>query len=394
MVVWIEIENCIGCKLCIKACSYNAIDIIDNKAVLNERCIHCGACIESCKFECIKTDVKEREEPDFSEYKGVWVFAEQIDGILNQTSIELLGSANILAKELGEEVCAVLLGYKCDKLANEIICCGAGRVYLAQNRNLENYQVNAYTHVISEIIKKHKPSIMLFGASYIGRELAPRIARKLNLGLTADCTELNIDKETKNLLQTRPAFSGNVMATIVTKYTRPQMATVRRGVMTSCEYDECRKGEIVECKIKLPKNVMKTKVVEKKKIGKKRVNLHDAKIIVAGGRGVGSKNGFKVLEDFADALGGELACSRFVVEEGWLPQERQVGQTGQTVKPELYIACGISGAIQHKAGMQDSGIIVAINKDIDAPIFKIANYGIVGDLFEILPVLTKTLRGL
>lgn len=392
MAVRIEVENCTGCKLCQKACPYNAINIIDNKAVLNENCIHCGACIESCKFGCIKTDIKEMEV-ELSNYKDVWVFAEHADNKINKNSIELFGCAKRLAKDLDEFVCAIILGNNVEKLAKELIFYGADKVYIAQNKNLGNYQVNAYTYVISEIIKKYKPNILLFGATFIGRELAPRIARKLNLGLTADCTELSIDKEKKLLLQTRPAFSGNLMATIVTKYTRPQMATVRRGVMKPLAYNKKRKGEVIEVKVKLNKEIFKTRVLERKKAEKKRVNLQDAKIIVAGGRGVGSKEGFRVLEEFADAIGGELACSRFVVEKGWLPQERQVGQTGQTVRPELYIACGISGAIQHKAGMQDSKIIIAINRDKDAPIFQIANYGIVGDLFEILPILTKKLKG-
>jgi electron transfer flavoprotein alpha subunit len=394
MVVWIEPEKCKGCKLCIKACPYDAVEMIDGKAVLNERCTGCGACIEVCKDGCIKTDIKE-EVVDLSGYKGVWIFAEQRDGILNTAVFELLGCATGLAKEIKEEVCAVLLGASnqgLEAMAEELFIYGAKKVYLAQDNNLKEYSTIPYSKTISDLIKRENPSIMLFSATHLGRDLAPRISRNLGLGLTADCTELTIDSETKHMLQTRPAFGGNVMATIISPKSRPQLATVRPGVMSSLKPNKKQKGQILKIKPKLTKSDLIAKLVEHICEEKEQVNIKDAKVIVAGGRGVGSKNGFKAIEELAKLLGAEIAGSRICVENGWIPMMRQVGQTGQMVRPELYIACGISGAIQHKAGMQESRVIVAINKDPDAPIFEIADYSIIGDLHEVVPAINKALK--
>jgi electron transfer flavoprotein alpha subunit len=396
MAVWIEPEKCKGCKLCIKACPYDAVEIIDGIAVLNERCTGCGACIEVCKDGCIKTDVKE-EVVDLSGYKGVWVFAEQREGVLIPAAYELLGCASGLGKDLKEEVCTVVLGSKdqnLDRMANQLIQYGAKKVYLAQDTNLKEYSTIPYSKTISDLIIKEKPSIMLFSATHLGRDLAPRISRNLGLGLTADCTQLTIDKETKHMLQTRPAFGGNVMATIISPKSRPQLATVRPGVMDPLKPNIKNKGQIVKIKPKMAKSDFTTKLIEHICEAHESVNIKDAKIIIAGGRGVGSKKGFKILEDMARLLGGEVAGTRVCMENGWIPLARQVGQTGQIVKPELYIACGISGAIQHKAGMQESRTIVAINKDPDAPIFEIADYSIVGDLHDIIPVFTKILQAI
>jgi electron transfer flavoprotein alpha subunit len=377
MVVWIEPEKC-----------------NDGKAVLNERCTGCGACIEVCKDGCIKTDIKE-EVVDLSGYKGVWIFAEQRDGILNTAVFELLGCATGLAKEIKEEVCAVLLGASnqgLEAMAEELFIYGAKKVYLAQDNNLKEYSTIPYSKTISDLIKRENPSIMLFSATHLGRDLAPRISRNLGLGLTADCTELTIDSETKHMLQTRPAFGGNVMATIISPKSRPQLATVRPGVMSSLKPNKKQKGQILKIKPKLTKSDLIAKLVEHICEEKEQVNIKDAKVIVAGGRGVGSKNGFKAIEELAKLLGAEIAGSRICVENGWIPMMRQVGQTGQMVRPELYIACGISGAIQHKAGMQESRVIVAINKDPDAPIFEIADYSIIGDLHEVVPAINKALK--
>ncbi len=394
MTVWIEPKDCKGCKKCIKACPYDAIEIVDGIAVLNERCTGCGACIDVCKYGCIKTDVKD-EIVDLSGYKGVWVFAEQRQGVLNPATFELLGCASNMASTLKEELCAVLLGdasQKLNKMAEELIMYGAEKVFIAENKNLKDYTTTPYSKVIIELIKEHNPSIILLSATHIGRDLAPRISRNLCVGLTADCTKLTIDNETKHMLQTRPAFGGNVMATIISPKTRPQMATVRPGVMTALKPNKKRKGKIIKLKPKIAKKDLMTKLLAYAKESHERVNLQDAKVIVAGGRGLGSEKGFKLLQELAQVIGGEVAGTRITIENGWLTTDRQIGQTGQVVKPELYIGCGISGAIQHKAGMQDSKVIVAINKDPDAPIFEIADYSIVGDLHEIVPAITNELK--
>jgi electron transfer flavoprotein alpha subunit len=396
MTVWIEDENCRGCKLCVKACPYDAIEIIDGKARLNDRCTGCGACIEVCKDGCIKTDKKEIVV-DLSGYSGIWVFTEQNHGLLNSASLEILGCACGLAKGLKEQVSAVVLGspkQNLQKIALKMIKYGAEIVYKVQDKNLENYSTIPYSKIIIDLIKEKKPSIMLFSATHIGRDLAPRISRNLEVGLTADCTQLAIDPETKHMLQTRPAFGGNVMATIISPKSRPQLATVRPGVMEANEPSKKSTGKIFKIEPKLKNEDIITTLVKHIKEKHRKVNIKDAKVIVAGGRGVGNKAGFKLLEELAELLGGEVAGSRICMENGWIPLERQVGQTGQVVKPELYIACGISGAIQHKAGMQESRVIVAINKDADAPIFEIADYAIQGDLHEIVPELTKAIKAL
>ena len=394
MTVWIEPEDCKGCKLCIKACPYDAIEIIEGVAVLNERCTGCGACIEVCKHGCIKTDIKE-EVVDLSGYRGVWVFAEQRNGVLNPATLELLGCGDGLAKPLKEELCAVLLGdssQKLEKMAQELFVYGAKKVFIIQDKNLKHYTTSPFSKAIIDLINEQNPSIILFSATHIGRDLAPRISRSVGVGLTADCTELSIDKETGHMLQTRPAFGGNVMATIISPKTRPQLATVRPGVMNPIQPDKKRKGKIIKVKPKLSKKDLMTQLLKYVKEPRARVNLNDAKVIVAGGRGLGSKKGFKLLQELAQLVGGEVAGTRVVVENGWITQDHQIGQTGQVVRPDLYIACGISCAIQHKAGMQDSRVIVAINKDQDAPIHEIADYSIVGDLHEIIPAITKAIK--
>ncbi|MCD6304822.1 MAG: electron transfer flavoprotein subunit alpha [Deltaproteobacteria bacterium] len=388
MTVWIETELCNGCKRCIKACPYGAVELKDGKARILDNCTSCGTCIEVCKQKAIQTDAEPRTIPDFSDWKGVWVFAEQREGILSRASLELLGKAQSLARDLGQEVSAVLLGHQVSGLAKALFEYGANHVYLAQHEALADYRTVAYAKVIGELIAQYRPNILLMGATHIGRDLAPRISRRVGVGLTADCTELSIDPDEKILLQTRPAFGGNLMATIANRYSRPQMATVRPGVMEAVQTTG-HNGDIISHKVSLSENEIGTKILERFREKKKGVSLADARVIVAGGRGVGSEAGMKLLFSLAEAMGGEVAGTRIIVEAGWLPVERQVGQTGQTVRPEIYIACGISGAIQHRAGMLGSRYVIAINKDPGAPIFQVADWGIVGDLHQVVPELTR-----
>ncbi|RJR36046.1 MAG: 4Fe-4S dicluster domain-containing protein [Desulfobacteraceae bacterium] len=392
MGVWVEVDLCNGCKRCMKACPYGAVEITDGKAHIQERCTSCGACLQVCKQKALQTDAKPKEIPDFSDRKGVWVFAEQRDGKLVRVSLELLGKGRMLAAELKQEVSALLLGHKVSDLARTLIEYGADKVYLADHTALESYRTNAYTKVIERLAAEHRPNILLMGATHIGRDLAPRVSRRIGVGLTADCTELSIDPAEGILLQTRPAFGGNVMATIANRYSRPQMATVRPGVMEAV-HRPGSKGQIIAFEAALSEKEIGTRVLEKVQEQKKRVNLADAKVVVAGGRGVGDAKGFQVLEQLAAALGGEVAGTRVAVEEGWIPAERQIGQTGQSVRPEIYIACGISGAIQHRAGMSDSRYVIAINKDRRAPIFQVADWSIVGDLHDVVPAMIEELKG-
>ncbi|MCK5562030.1 MAG: electron transfer flavoprotein subunit alpha, partial [Thermoplasmata archaeon] len=304
MAIWIEEEECIGCGECIDSCPYNAIEIVDDIAKLLENCNECGACIESCEQEAIRTDVeKEDKKVSLEDYKGVWVFAEQRGGDLGKVGLQLLGGGRQLADNLGQELCAVLLGHEIKPLADTLVAHGADKVYVADAPILKNYQTDSYTSVIVDLIKTYKPNIAIYGATHIGRDLAPRIARRLEVGLTADCTELTIDDEEKLLLQTRPAFGGNVMATIICPKTRPQMSTVRPGIMKELDPDDSRKGEIIETEVKVTDKDLLTKIIEIIKEKRKTVNLEEANIIVSGGRGVGGKEGFKVIRDLAEVLG-------------------------------------------------------------------------------------------
>jgi len=393
MGISIDRELCNGCGRCVKICPYGGVTLEDGKAVVNERCTACGACIDACKVEAVRSDIKEKEIPDFSDRKGVWVFAEQKDGAMSRVTFELLGLGQTLAGQLDQELSAVLLGNKVEHLTEQLGEYGAQNVYLAQHKLLDHYQTNPYAKVLSELIREHKPNIFLIGATAIGRDLAPRVSMRLDLGLTADCTELTIDPDDGSLLQTRPAFGGNVMATIKTLYSRPQMATVRPGVMEARRIDGPSKCRVTGKNAHLLDKDTLTKVLEVVREKKSGVDLCDAKVIVAGGRGVGSQQGMECLFSLADVVGGEVAGTRMVIEEGWLPVERQVGQTGRTVRPELYIACGISGAIQHRAGMLNSRYVIAINRDERAPIFEVADWGIVGDLHEVVPTLTTAMKG-
>jgi electron transfer flavoprotein alpha subunit len=390
MFIKINKDKCTGCETCLSSCPYDAIIVKDGKAEITELCQLCRSCLSVCPEGAIFEVEEEADKKEKAEGSGVWVFAEQRDGEVASVSFELLGAGRRLAEKLGGGVSAVLFGGSASG-AGELIGWGADKVYHCDDEMFRSFNDEPYAGLLSELILQHKPEIVLAGATPIGRSFFPRVAARLKTGLTADCTSLDIDGETKNLLQVRPAFGGNIMATILCPHTRPQMATVRPRVMKRAEYDGSRKGEVVRVAADNVKS--RTKVIETiKEVSEVSVNLQEANIIVAGGRGVGGEKGFQLLFELADALGGCIGASRAAVDEGWIPYRHQVGQTGKTVGPKLYIACGISGAVQHLVGMQSSDIIVAINKNPDAPIFGVATYGIVGDLFEILPLLTKRIR--
>lgn len=391
MAVKILQEKCKGCKLCLKACPFNAIDMNGRIAVINEKCTACGACVEVCKFGAIIKEESSAPKKDLSQYKNVWVFAEQRQEKIMPVVIELLGEGRKLADEVGTKLCAILLGNNVEDLAKELVLYGADKVYVANSELLKTFTTDGYAKVISDAINEIKPEIVLMGATHIGRDLAPRIAARVDTGLTADCTKLEIDPEDKKIKQTRPAFGGNIMATIVCPNHRPQMSTVRSGVMEKAHKNENNKGEIIKLNIKLNKEDIRTEVVKFVKSKKEMVSLIGAEVIVAGGKGLGKAEGFELIKKLADKLGGVVGASRATVDEGWIDHSHQVGQTGTTVKPTIYIACGISGAIQHLAGMQKSDIIIAINKNENAPIFQVSDYGIVGDLYDVVPKLMEAI---
>ncbi|MFZ0448863.1 MAG: FAD-binding protein [Desulfatiglandaceae bacterium] len=391
MTIWIEAQLCDGCKRCLKNCPYDAIEMVDGKANILDRCTSCGACLSVCKKGAILSDAKPREVPDFNDRVGVWVFAEQRNGELSRVSFELLGKAQDLAADLDQTVSAVLLGDNVEHLIETLVGHGADTVYVAQHKALADYRTIAYTNVIAELIQSYKPNIFLIGATHIGRDLAPRMAHRVGVGLTADCTELTIDPEEKYLLQTRPAFGGNIMATIANRFSRPQMATVRPGVM-KVQPVPAKKGEIRQHTVNIDESAIGTEVLETVRTKKPGKEITEAKVIVSGGRGVNGKEGFALLSELAEIMEGDLAGTRIAVEQGNVPTENQIGQTGKTVRPEIYIACGLSGAIQHRAGIVDSRYIVAINTDPTAPIFKVADWGIVANLQDIVPELIRQLR--
>ena len=391
MSIVVRIEKCSGCETCLSSCPFDAIVMKEGKAFINEYCNYCKTCISVCPegaiYETEESVQRSVSSVQLNDYKDVLVFAEQREGKAAPVSIELLGIGRRLADELGTKLLAVMLGAD-EAEAKELIKWGADRVYLYSDSELIKFNDDPYADILTGVINEQKPSIVLAGATPVGRSFIPRVAARLRTGLTADCTSLEIDKETRNLLQVRPAFGGNIMATILCPDYRPQMATVRPRVMKRGSYDENRTGEIINLQIN--DAVSRTKVVDSvKEVSGISVNLHEAEFIVAGGRGAAGEKGFKLLEELAQALGGVVGASRAAVDEGWISYSHQVGQTGKTVNPKIYFACGISGAVQHLVGMQSSDIIIAINKNPEAPIFNVATYGIVGDLFEIVPMLTR-----
>jgi len=395
MPIQIIIEKCTGCSLCVKVCPFDAIRIMDKKAQIDlNKCNLCGACVDACKFKAV---FLERPDatcalPDIKDYKGIWVFIEQKKGKVQSISYELLGKASELAKKLNTQVSAVLIGHDLADQLDEIFWHGADNIYLVEAPEIANFQDEPYTNILVKLIEKYKPEIMLCGASAIGRSLISRVAIRIKAGLTADCTGLDIDESKKILLQTRPAFGGNIMATIISPNFRPQMATVRHKVMQPITPDKKRKGKIIRENFESKVYFSRTKLLDIIEEVEALINISEADIIVSGGRGMGGKENFQILGELAHVLGAAVGASRAAVDSGWIPYSHQVGQTGRTVAPKIYIACGISGQIQHLVGMQSSKIIIAINKDPEAPIFKIATYGIVGDLTQVVPALTRKFK--
>ncbi|MFH1826051.1 MAG: electron transfer flavoprotein subunit alpha [bacterium] len=406
MSIIVTAEKCTGCTLCVKSCAFQAITMVPREgtprklAVIDlDKCTLCGACVDACAREkAIEIKVEKESSQDLSHHKGVWVFAEQREGKIQTVAYELLGEGRKLATDLGTDLSAVLCGG--ENIENEVehlFSHGADKVYLLHHDELKDYKTLPFTRAIAECITKYKPEIFLLGATTMGRDLAARLAIRVGAGLTADCTGLDIDPEKKILRQTRPAFGGNIMATIIAPNNRPQMSTVRPKVFKKIKNVKCQmsnEGNIIRFKPTINPEDLVVKLLEIIKDESVKVNLQEAEIIVSGGRGIQEAKNFKLIEDLAKVLGGAVGASRATVDAGWISAHHQVGQTGKTVAPKLYIACGISGKIQHLAGMQGSDIIVAINKDPDAPIFKVATYGIVGDLFEYVPLLTKKLEEL
>lgn len=385
-------ENCIGCGRCIDACLYGAIELASDKVSINDKCQLCNACLSACDYEALKI---EKNPTNFSEdkdlFRGILIFAEQREGKLHNVALELLSLGRNLNNKLKEELSAVIIGGQLNDQIKELTEYGADIIYTASDIKLNEYHTLMYTKIICDLILKVKPEIVLIGATTIGRDLAPRVASRLKTGLTADCTELDIDLGKRLLLQTRPAYGGNIMATITCPQKRPQMATVRPHVFKKNTPDSGRKSKIIGLTLPLEENCI-CKIIKITKELKENVNLEESEIIVSGGRGIKNAENFSMLFDLARILGGTVGASRAAVDAGWISSYHQVGQTGKTVSPKVYIACGISGAIQHLAGMQSSDIIIAINKDPNAPIFNVATYGIVGDVFEIVPLLIKEIK--
>jgi electron transfer flavoprotein alpha subunit len=389
----ILLDKCTGCTLCVKTCPFGAIHMADRKAVIDmAKCTLCGSCVAACKFSAIELEKSGGPKKDLSAYKDVWVFCEQKKGVIQSISFELLGEGRRLADKLGVKLCAVLLGHDMETAAGKLGERGADKVYLVDHPALAAYQDDPYTAVLVKLVEEYKPEALLCGATTIGRSLISRVAIKTNAGLTADCTGLDVDTKERLLLQTRPAFGGNIMATIIAPNHRPQMATVRHKVMQEAPVKPGRGVEVVSNVYPEETFASRTKLLEVVEELANTVNISEADIIVAGGRGMGGKENFARLEELAKALGGAVGASRSAVDADWIGYSHQVGQTGKTVVPKLYIACGISGQIQHLIGMQSSKVIVAINKDPDAPIFKVATYGIVGDVNELVPALTREFK--
>ena len=328
---------------------------------------------------------------NLNDYKGIWVFAEQREGIIQEVTLEILGKATEMAFASNEKVATVLIGHDIKPLADELIYYGADLVVVVEDELLKDYQTNTYTDVLENIVKKYKPSSLLFGATTIGRDLAPRLATRINTGLSADCIDLEMDKEGM-LIQTKPSFGGNIMVEIMCPNHRPQMATVRPKVLPTPEKDDSRKGDIIVEQMEINTANMLTSIIKRVKESMEAEKIEEADIVIAGGRGIQCKENFAMLDKLAKTLGGIVGCTRPPASEGWLSEKNQIGQSGKTIAPKLLICCGISGAVQYTVGMENSEVVIAINRDPSAPIFSYADYGIVGDCNEIVPILTEKLK--
>ncbi|SMD17328.1 electron transfer flavoprotein subunit alpha [Sporomusa malonica] len=391
-------NECVACSVCVTACPFGAIEMQENKANITDACTACGACVENCPVGAIKREVEVSEVTiDKTQYKDVWVYIEVAEGKPRNVSLELLGEGRKLADAQGQSLAGVLIGENVAELANEVFVYGADSVYLIENTELAHYSTDGYTKAFSDLIESYKPCVILIGATTNGRDLGPRIACRVGTGLTADCTGLGIDEASGLVAWTRPAFGGNIMATILCPEHRPQMGTVRPSVFKRPVPDFARTGEVIRVASTVKAEDIRTKLYGIVQVIGSSCNLEEAEIIVSGGRGLGKVENFCLVEELAEVLGGSVGASRAAVDAGWKPAIHQVGQTGKTVGPRVYFACGISGAIQHLAGMSSSEVVIAVNKDPDAPIFKMADYGIVGDVTEVLPILTgafKKLKGI
>jgi electron transfer flavoprotein alpha subunit len=357
-----------------------------------EQCTYCGSCVSACKFQAITIEIEKQAREDLSAYAGVWVFGEQADGHIAGVVPELISVGRKLADDRGSELCVVVLGENLDAVAEELAKYPVDKVYVYDHAKLARFLPEPYTRVLSSLVRRYKPEIVLAGATTTGRSFLARVATDLYTGLTADCTGLEIGAEDGLLYQTRPAFGGNIMATILCPYTRPQMATVRHKVMPAAEQGAVATAEIVKLEPAEQLFASRVSVADFIADVTSKVNIVEADVIVSGGRGMGKPENFAILQELADAIGGAVGASRAAVDAGWMPYPHQVGQTGKTVCPKLYIACGISGAVQHLAGMQSSDCIIAINKDPNAPIFEMADFGFVGDAVEVLTELIKQVK--
>ena len=392
MGIRVIVEKCTGCGTCQPVCPFGLIDIIDEKARINVAgCNLCGACKDACAYEAIEIEKTSVQVTASDEYRGIWVFAEQRNGEIKTVAYELLSKGRELADTLKTELCAVCIGYNV-KDVTQLSAHGADKVYVIDDPALAVQTEDPYVAELARLIREHKPEIVLAGATPFGRSFFPRVAAQLKTGLTADCTGLDIDTEKRLLRQTRPTFGGNIMATIICPVKRPQMATVRPRTFRRNAPDDNHKGQLIRVDFNKESVTSKTRLLNFVADISEKVKLEDADIIVSGGRGLGKPENFQLIRDLATALGAAVGSSRPPVDEGWISYPHQVGQTGKTVCPKLYFAIGISGAVQHLAGMQTADCIIAINDDPDAPIFQVATYGIVGDLFKIVPALTERLK--
>ena len=386
--VWVT-EDCTGCGACLQVCPFGAIETRDDKAFITEACRACGQCLDVCPVSAIV--MRSAEAVALTDYKGVMVFAEQRDGRVHPVSYELLGKAQELAAQLNELVYAVIVGSGVEEGAHELVKRGADKVFVYDDPALKVTRDDPYTGLLARCCREEKPSIFLIGATSIGRSLGPRVAARLETGLTADCTSLDIDPETGLLMQTRPAYGGNIMATIVTPNGRPQMATVRYKMFPEAKPVEAPKGVVVNKAVNMKSVRDRIKVLGFEE-AKEELSITEADIVVSGGLGMGEPKGFELMRQLADALGGAVGASRPTVDEGWIDYRHQVGLSGRTVRPQVYVACGISGAVQHQAGMKTSDVIIAVNKDREAPIFKVSSLGVVGDLYEVIPRLIEKIK--